>query len=36
VSCGVATMADTGITDAVALLKKADERLYRSKNSKKE
>ena len=35
VSCGVATMADTGIADAVALLKKADERLYQSKNSKK-
>jgi diguanylate cyclase (GGDEF)-like protein len=36
VSCGIATVADAGITDAVALLKKADERLYQSKNSKKE
>jgi len=29
-------MADAGMTDAAALLKKADERLYRSKNAKKE
>ncbi|MCU0531081.1 MAG: GGDEF domain-containing protein, partial [Syntrophales bacterium] len=36
VSCGIATMADAGMADAVALLKKADERLYQSKNSKKE
>lgn len=36
VSCGIATAADAGIADAVSLLKKADERLYRSKNSKKE
>jgi len=35
-SCGVATAAEAGVTDAVALLKKADERLYHSKNSKKE
>jgi diguanylate cyclase (GGDEF)-like protein len=35
VSCGIATAADAGIADAVSLLKKADERLYRSKNSKK-
>ncbi len=36
VSCGIATMADAGMADPVALLKKADERLYQSKNSKKE
>ena len=36
VSCGTATMADAGLTDAISLLKKADERLYQSKNSKKE
>lgn len=36
VSCGIATMADGGITEAASLLKKADERLYHSKNSKKE
>jgi diguanylate cyclase (GGDEF)-like protein len=36
VSCGVATMADAGMTDAPSMLKKADERLYQSKNSKKE
>ncbi|HTZ40899.1 MAG TPA: sensor domain-containing diguanylate cyclase [Syntrophales bacterium] len=35
-SCGIATMADAGITDAPSMLKKADERLYQSKNSKKE
>ena len=35
VSCGIATAADAGVTDAVSLLKKADERLYQSKNSKK-
>jgi hypothetical protein len=29
-------MADAGMTDAIAMLKKADERLYQSKNSKKE
>lgn len=36
VSCGIATMADAGMADPVALLKKADERLYQSKNAKKE
>jgi diguanylate cyclase (GGDEF)-like protein len=36
ISCGIATMADAGMTDAVSMLKKADERLYQSKNSKKE
>jgi diguanylate cyclase (GGDEF)-like protein len=36
VSCGISTMADAGMTDAIAMLKKADERLYQSKNSKKE
>ena len=36
VSCGIATMADAGLTDAISMLKKADERLYQSKNSKKE
>ena len=36
ISCGIATMADAGMTDAISLLKKADERLYQSKNSKKE
>jgi len=36
VSCGIATTADAGLADAAALLKKADERLYRSKNAKKE
>ena len=35
-SCGVATMDDAGIADAASLLKKADERLYQSKNAKKE
>ena len=36
VSCGIATIADAGLTDAISMLKKADERLYQSKNSKKE
>jgi diguanylate cyclase (GGDEF)-like protein len=36
VSCGISTMADAGMTDAISMLKKADERLYQSKNSKKE
>ena len=36
VSCGIATTADAGLADAAALLKKADERLYQSKNAKKE
>jgi len=36
VSCGIATMADAGMADAISMLKKADERLYQSKNSKKE
>jgi diguanylate cyclase (GGDEF)-like protein len=36
ISCGIATMSDTGMTDARSMLKKADERLYHSKNSKKE
>jgi diguanylate cyclase (GGDEF)-like protein len=36
ISCGTATMADAGLTDAPSMLKKADERLYQSKNSKKE
>ncbi len=35
-SCGVATMADVGITDALSILKKADERLYHSKNARRE
>ncbi len=35
VSCGVSTMADAGMADAASLLKKADERLYHSKNSKR-
>ena len=35
VSCGVATARDPGVADAASLLKKADERLYASKNSKK-
>jgi diguanylate cyclase (GGDEF)-like protein len=36
VSCGVSTMADAGMTDEISMLKKADERLYQSKYSKKE